>query len=287
MRQPLTPTLAIPDKPYAEEREVDNTIQPRRPARKGYDIGRFNLIAALGLPGNDEPDVHHCLNYLHHAAECVARKTAEWRPVFERDAEQFDDSEAVFRTMIMCQTLSQDLGVKYNLPTLELDDENYLSDPRNLFIHGIIEGDGGTCASMPVLFIAVGRRLGYPLKFVHTLRHGFARWEGATETFNIECTSPGFLSHSNEHYLNWPDKIPVDLAMRMRWLLSQTPKQEVQWFGRQRTSVFLHHGMLKEAVEEMEKVYNFLPNPQCWNALEHLRSCLRDGRPWNDSCKPC
>jgi hypothetical protein len=261
---------------------MDNSIHSRGPLRKGYDIGKTNLFAALGLPGADEPDVDYCLDFLDHAAETVARKTIEWQPVFERDAEQFDYSEGVFRTMIMCQTLSQDLGVKYNLPTLELDDQKYDSDPRNLYIHGIIEGDGGTCSSMPVFFIAVGRRLGYPLKLVHTLRHGFARWEGGSERFNIECTSPGFLSHSNEHYLNWPDKIPVDLAMRMGLLLSQTSKQELQWFIRQRATVFLSHGMLKEAIQAFEEAYRTFPESPCLKMLEHLRACLREGRPWNE-----
>jgi hypothetical protein len=46
-----------------------------------------------------------------------------------------------------------------------------------LFLHGLTQGRGGTCLSMPVAYVAVGRRLGYPLKLVTAKGHLFARWE--------------------------------------------------------------------------------------------------------------
>ena len=46
---------------------------------------------------------------------------------------------------------------------------------------------------MPILYIAIGRRLGYPLKLVHAHGHDFVRWdEPGGERFNIDATSPGF-----------------------------------------------------------------------------------------------
>ncbi len=42
------------------------------------------------------------------------------------------------------------------------------SDSRFLFIHGLLTGFGGTCVSMPILYLAIARRLGYPLKLVET-----------------------------------------------------------------------------------------------------------------------
>ena len=66
-----------------------------------------------------------------------------------------------------------------------------------LFIHGIIDGPGGTCASMPVLYVAVGRRLGYPLKLVEARGHLLLRWDdplgqrlGTPDVFNVEGRRP-------------------------------------------------------------------------------------------------
>jgi hypothetical protein len=42
-----------------------------------------------------------------------------------------------------------------------------------------------------VLYVAIGRRLGYPLKLVECKGHLFVRWEDAKERFNIEGTSRG------------------------------------------------------------------------------------------------
>ena len=54
---------------------MNNTIHPRGPPRKGYDIGKINLHCTIGLPGADEPDIDDCLDFLDYAAACVARKT--------------------------------------------------------------------------------------------------------------------------------------------------------------------------------------------------------------------
>ena len=66
---------------------------------------------------------------------------------------------------------------------------------------------------MPVLYVAVGRRLGYPLKLATTKGHLFARWDGLDhsypawrERFNIEGTH-GFSSYPDDYYKTWPFKL--------------------------------------------------------------------------------
>ena len=89
--------------------------------------------------------------------------------------------------------LQKHLGVYYNLSFS--DGEYDATDSRNLFVHGILGGHGGTCVTMPVLYIAVGRRLGYPLYLARAREHLFARWEQPEgERFNVECTCPGFFA---------------------------------------------------------------------------------------------
>ena len=91
-------------------------------------------------------------------------------------------------------------------PVLDKDAEFPLQDVQDLFLHGLVNGTGGTCVSMPVLYVAVGRRLGYPLKLVTTAEHTFLRWENADsgERFNIEGTCRGYGRETDEHFRAWP-----------------------------------------------------------------------------------
>ena len=55
---------------------------------------------------------------------------------------------------------------------------------------------------MPILYIAIGRRLGYPLYLVQAREHFFgAGWEETGgERFNIEATTLGFTPRDDEHF---------------------------------------------------------------------------------------
>jgi len=117
-------------------------------------------------------------------------------------------------------------------------------DSRVAFIHGMIpapgqspaDTPGGTCASMPVMITAVGRRLGYPLKLVTTKGHVFVRWEGEDHSspawrqrFNIEGTN-GFSSHPDDYYKTWPFKLTEQQVRANGYLLSLTPMEEFAMF---------------------------------------------------------
>jgi regulator of sirC expression with transglutaminase-like and TPR domain len=46
------------------------------------------------------------------------------------------------------------LGVGYHVESIAF------SDPRDLFVHGVIDNRRGTCVSLAVLYMAIGHRLG-------------------------------------------------------------------------------------------------------------------------------
>ena len=101
-----------------------------------------------------------------------------------------------------------------------------------LFIHGILDGVGGTCTSLPVLYAAVGRRLGYPIKLVAAMAHMFCRWDDpiSGERFNIETAAHGFVSHPDEHYHEWPFHMPSAIRHRGYMLRSLTAQEELAHF---------------------------------------------------------
>jgi hypothetical protein len=107
--------------------------------------------------------------------------------------------------MMLITVLQQDFKVQYNPERITDVD---FTKSQDLFIHGMIgSGNGGTCVSMPVLYTAVARRLGYPVFLVAGREHIFCRWEGRGERFNIEATNQGMNSFEDDYYMKWPKPI--------------------------------------------------------------------------------
>ena len=83
----------------------------------------------------------------------------------------------------------------------------------------MVGGEGGTCVSMPVLYTAIARKLGYPVSLVTTKGHVFARWEDESgERFNIEATNQGLSIYNDEYYKTWPMPITDDEIERFGYL---------------------------------------------------------------------
>jgi hypothetical protein len=73
------------------------------------------------------------------------------------------------------------------------------SNPSDLFLNGLIDRRRGTCVSMPMLYVALGWRLGYPIRPVWVPTHILARWDDGTARVNIEATGYGG-DLPDEHY---------------------------------------------------------------------------------------
>ncbi len=112
---------------------------------------------------------------------------------------------------------------------------------------------------MPVLYVAVGRRLGYPLKLAETRAHLFFRWEdlegkhfGFPEQFNVEGAGEGIAMRSDEHYLTWPESWS-DADKRGGWYLrSLTLAQELAGFLVARGECLADNGRLSEAIQSYQ-----------------------------------
>ena len=107
--------------------------------------------------------------------------------------------------LMLITVLQQDFRVHYNEERIDKID---FTDSRDLFIHGMVTSkNGGTCVSMPVLYTAVARRLGYPVFLVNAKAHVFCRWEDGSERFNIEGTGRGMNDYDDDYYMKWPHEI--------------------------------------------------------------------------------
>ena len=229
------------------------------------DIGNVNLELARGLPTCEILDVAGYLQRLDAWARLVAGTTERCLPMFHRSGARFENSPGKFRMMALVTVLQRDLGVRDD-PACQ-EGPYCALDPRTLFIHGLLDGYGGTCVTMPVLYVAIGRRLNYPLFLVQAREHFFVRWEEpGGERFNIEATTLGFTPRDDEHYCHWPKPIRDEDVRQGLFLRNLSPPEERAAFLRERGQCWLDHlrpGLALESFAEAAHLFSRLSGLQC------------------------
>ncbi|MBX9585168.1 MAG: hypothetical protein K2X87_33085 [Gemmataceae bacterium] len=253
----------------------------------GLDVAAVNLACAAGHPGADAIDVPGCLRWLDGAADLVRRWTAAGLDeFFHPNPAEYNHSEAYFRVLALTTVLQRHCGVRYDSSKIGAGPEEPF-ELHEQFIHGAIQGPGGTCATLPVVYAAVGRRLGYPVRLACAKRHLFARWDdpAAGERFNIEASGRGFDDPPDDHYRRWP--LPIDGPEEERafgYLESFSPRREAANAVAQRAFVLLDLRRHREAVECFADAAEVTPEyatyPLCLDAaLARWDANLLDRRP--------
>lgn len=216
------------------------------------DVARMNLLCATGLPGAEALSEATINRYLARLDEWAAKVKFETErhlyrltdPRYKDHAEHYKHSEARFRAEWLVTVLQRDIGVHYHDGFVPADQSvPPVRTSKEHFIHGLLENEdprksfGGNCVSLPVVYAAVGRRLGYPVKLVCSKEHTFCRWEGKDhlnpawqDRFNFDGAGKGFSIDPDSFYLNWPRKSTPQQAKLCDWLKSLTPSQELALF---------------------------------------------------------
>lgn len=129
------------------------------------EIARLNLLCASGLPGAEQMDLAECLTTLDRYAAVVRDQTGKYLPMYTRAPEKFRNIEGFYRMQMMVTVLKQDLGINYSAERSNDEAaEKFFANSKDLFLDGLLAPPHtGTCASLPVLVVAVGHRLGYPV----------------------------------------------------------------------------------------------------------------------------
>ncbi len=249
-----------------------------------YEIALVNLLCAEGLPGGEEIKISEMRATLDQWAQRVKSETDRHLYRFRANPAEFDNSEAYFRMLIMAVVFYEDFNIRYNpgraaIPSSDDLNDKFFTDSRDIFIHGLI-GDRrtGTCSSMPVLYLAVGRRLGYPLKLVTTKAHLFLRWEDAKERFNLEATGKGMNHYDDEHFKQWPFPVSDEEVRTEHYLKSLTPAEELAVFLSLRGNCLKEAGKTAEAAECYENALRFAPD---WNAYRALLASTQNSKGQN------
>ncbi len=171
-------------------------------------IDFIDTVMAIGLPGAEDPKSYNsCPGKLDALAEHVRRYTEAHDGHLQRSPEKYGNSLAQFRMSLLVTFVQEALGVRAG--PVSVDNSNG-ADSRSFSVHGIMSDDRcpATGITLPVLYVAIGRRLQYPLYLVQAKGCYFVRWEESNgDYFNIDATLPEFKSLDDKRFRDWPQEM--------------------------------------------------------------------------------
>ena len=132
----------------------------------------------------------------------IRQRMAQMEPQFYGNPGSWKNDIRFFRLGIVCWYVDEILHITYPDELANAEDRIY-DDPMNVFVNGLMERRRGSCASMPVLHVALGWRLGWPVSLACADSHLFCRYDDGEIIHNIEATNfgrGGFRSHPDEYY---------------------------------------------------------------------------------------
>ncbi len=105
-----------------------------------------------------------------------------------------DSADPDYRIRVLNALLYKIIGIKYDFTDPE--GENF----KNRVLNGLLDRRRGNCASMPVLYIAISQRLGYPIFAVAVPDHLFVRYvDSNLKEQNIEASGQGGYISDGEY----------------------------------------------------------------------------------------
>jgi len=237
------------------------------------DIGLTNLLCAEGLRGSENLDLDKSLDRLDEMATRVRLETDRNMHRFRSNPAEYENSEPYYRMAMLVTVLQQDFGIIYNpdrvtpVGAFESNDK-FFADSRDVFIHGLTgETKMGTCASLPAFYVAVGRRLKYPLSLVSAKCHLFVRWEDQQTRLNVDVSGLGVISHDDDYYRTWPYPMIHEEEEEMGYLKSMTATEECAVFLSTRGHCLRAAGRFDEALAAHEQACRILPDARIYQII--------------------
>lgn len=265
---------AISSKISTDERWTIDALLALKPHQiEDLDIGLTNLLCAEGLRGSENLDLDKSLNRLDEMATSVRQQTDRNMHRFRSNPAEYENSEPYYRMAMLVTVLQQDFGIIYNpdrvtpVGVFESNDK-FFADSRDVFIHGLTgEKKSGTCSSLPAFYIAVGRRLKYPLSLVSAKNHLFVRWEDQETRLNIEPAAVGMNTYDDAHYRKWPYPMTADEEKDDGFIKSMTAAEESAVFMSIRGHCLMAAGRCNEAISAHEQAARLAPKAKLYGII--------------------
>ena len=259
---------SVKNQPFKDLRTLKELLVLSPADLERCDIAQMNLLCAENLAGSENLRVEECMITLDQWAQHIKAETDRNYYRFKDTPAYYSNSEAFYKMLMMSVVLYEDYNVRYNpkkitSPEATFANDHFFADSRDILIHGLTGPQRmGTCSSMPVLYIALGRRLGYPLKLVKAKGHLFMRWESSTETFDMDATGKGLDKNDDEFYKKWPFPISEADIRAEDYLKSLSAKEELAVFLSIRGECQIDNEQFGDALASFSLAYKLVPT---WN----------------------
>lgn len=270
-RQPEVATAPVPtplpaptpaEKPFTQPTSLDELMKLTPVQLDHCDIALMDLLCAQGLPGAENLNVPDMLATLDEWASHLEEETLHNMHQFQENPAAFGNSEAYFRMLAFVTVLDQDFDVHYNVSLMapSVPDAIFNADSGNLFINGLIGPKrAGTCSSMPVLYVALAQRLGYPLYLASAKGHLYTQWVEGNRHMNVEATCEGLSTRGDDFYANFPNPVTASDLKENRYLRPLTGAEELSIFLQDRAAVMAGRGDLQPALACFERAKQLTP----------------------------
>jgi hypothetical protein len=242
-------------------------------AESPSSITPMNIRCAQGWLPDTESSIESHIRTVAAWATHIRSETARHTYRFRQNPAEFELSEGFFKMLMIAVVLAEDYHIHYKA---ELKSEAgqtrakdaFFANPDDVFLTGLLGPKReGTCSSMPVLYVAIGCELGYPLKLVTTKGHMFVRWEGNGERFNIEATAHGLSRFDDEYYRHWPFEITPEEEAAEGYLKSLTPSEELAAFLSIRGMCLREANRIPEAIDAFANAARLAPSCRSYRTM--------------------
>lgn len=166
-----------------------------------------------------------------------------------------------FRIRALNTYLYKIYGLQYN------KSDPYVKEDKNRFINGVLDTKKGSCASMPLLYLSVAQRLGYPVYPVTAPQHVFLRYEDPKlEMKNIEATNGGGYSPDDEYQATL--QVSSDALDHGIYLRTLTYREFLGILIEQNGIYWSMHGNNERGIEYLETAIKL--NPRAADSIRSL-----------------
>jgi hypothetical protein len=175
---------------------VDELLESPSSQRAAYGPAELSILCERDLPGEQQLDAASCLAALDRWTDCVRAETEKRIAPNAFRGIPGISSVSHCKAQALVDVVHDLIGANSHLASLEGGTfeeavaEGLSLDPRDLFLSGMLNDPKAssrpTSVTMPWLYLAVGRRLGYPLRLAAQDGRLLLRWEGQDEQFTID-----------------------------------------------------------------------------------------------------
>ena len=199
--------LSLNKSPEAGKRTVLQLLALSDEELEKVDVLELDLAVSREIKGHEDLDYDHYCNIVDKWTRQFSLKLKESEQIFNSSPHLWKNDIDLFRFGMLASFLEHEIGVDYNEDQKFIKKGRY-TNPGDLFLYGLIDTRRGSCANMPTLHVAIGRRMGWPVSLACIGHHFVCRFDNGEKVYSLEATAVGRGGYSigtDKECIQWYD----------------------------------------------------------------------------------